>query len=296
MLKHAHADCKRPRRGGCYNPASNNNDRTDARYPWRLAFYGAVHTLRRARRLRDRSQSHRPLRVLEPPSVQVQRRPRQCRHQAHRQGLQGHNAGPDPQRGHQLLRQLPGCPDRYQRAVPGQGVARSERHGAGADQQHDRLLWRVRCGHAAGAREAQRGFWPDAGRLGLEKQHLPRAALLRAEYHPRRGRTDRRLFHRSGILDFQQSPEPTGSSSGCASSTHAATCWGRTSSSRAAAVDRYAFLRDGYLQLRRNQIYDGNPPSDDSVGSPRRKTLEEQERELELDEPAPTPAKPEPPK
>jgi phospholipid-binding lipoprotein MlaA len=63
-----------------------------------------------------------------------------------------------------------------------------------------------------------------------------------------------------------------------------------------AAVDRYAFLRDGYLQLRRNQIYDGNPPSDDTSGAPHRKTLEEQEKELDLDEPAPGPAKPEPPK
>jgi hypothetical protein len=55
-------------------------------------------------------------------------------------------------------------------------------------------------------------------------------------------------------------------------------------------------LRDGYLQLRRNQIYDGNPPSDDTSGAPHRKTLEEQEKELDLDEPAPGPAKPEPPK
>lgn len=28
----------------------------------------------------------------------------------------------------------------------------------------------------------------------------------------------------------------------------------------AAALDRYAFLRDAYLQRRRNQVYDGNPP------------------------------------
>ena len=27
-----------------------------------------------------------------------------------------------------------------------------------------------------------------------------------------------------------------------------------------AALDRYAFIRDGYLQRRRNQVYDGNPP------------------------------------
>ena len=27
-----------------------------------------------------------------------------------------------------------------------------------------------------------------------------------------------------------------------------------------AAFDKYSFLRDGYLQRRRNQIYDGNPP------------------------------------
>jgi len=50
-----------------------------------------------------------------------------------------------------------------------------------------------------------------------------------------------------------------------------------------AAVDRYAFLRDGFLQMRRNQIYDGNPPTE---GAPRRKTLKEQEEELDL-EPAP---------
>jgi phospholipid-binding lipoprotein MlaA len=27
-----------------------------------------------------------------------------------------------------------------------------------------------------------------------------------------------------------------------------------------AAFDKYSFVRDGYLQRRRNQIYDGNPP------------------------------------
>jgi len=60
-----------------------------------------------------------------------------------------------------------------------------------------------------------------------------------------------------------------------------------------AAVDRYAFLRDAYLQLRRNQIYDGNPPSDDTGATPRRKTLEEQEKELDLEDnpPAPQPAR-----
>jgi phospholipid-binding lipoprotein MlaA len=56
-----------------------------------------------------------------------------------------------------------------------------------------------------------------------------------------------------------------------------------------AAVDRYSFLRDAYLQLRRNQIYDGNPPADDTGETPHRKTLEEQEKELELDDSAPTP-------
>lgn len=29
---------------------------------------------------------------------------------------------------------------------------------------------------------------------------------------------------------------------------------------RGAALDRYSFLRDGYLQRRRNQVYDGDPP------------------------------------
>jgi phospholipid-binding lipoprotein MlaA len=57
----------------------------------------------------------------------------------------------------------------------------------------------------------------------------------------------------------------------------------------AAAVDKYAFLRDAYLQRRRSLIYDGNPPSD-SPGSVRRKTFKEMEEELDLDEPAAPPA------
>lgn len=32
-----------------------------------------------------------------------------------------------------------------------------------------------------------------------------------------------------------------------------------------AALDKYSFLRDAYLQRRRNQVYDGNPPDEDSV-------------------------------
>ena len=30
-----------------------------------------------------------------------------------------------------------------------------------------------------------------------------------------------------------------------------------------AALDPYAFMRDAYLQRRRNQVYDGNPPPDE---------------------------------
>jgi len=55
-----------------------------------------------------------------------------------------------------------------------------------------------------------------------------------------------------------------------------------------AAVDRYSFLRDSYLQLRRNQIYDGEPPADDTGVAPHRKTLEEQEKELDLEDAAPS--------
>jgi phospholipid-binding lipoprotein MlaA len=55
-----------------------------------------------------------------------------------------------------------------------------------------------------------------------------------------------------------------------------------------AALDRYSFLRDAYLQRRRNQIYDGNPPPlGDENGAPHRKTLKEMEEELDLDEPPP---------
>ena len=31
---------------------------------------------------------------------------------------------------------------------------------------------------------------------------------------------------------------------------------------KAAALDPYTFVRDGYLQKRENDVYDGNPPSD----------------------------------
>mgnify|MGYP001340654190 CR=1 FL=1 len=34
-----------------------------------------------------------------------------------------------------------------------------------------------------------------------------------------------------------------------------------------AALDPYEFVRDGYLQRRRNQVYDGNPPDDDIIKS-----------------------------
>jgi phospholipid-binding lipoprotein MlaA len=55
-------------------------------------------------------------------------------------------------------------------------------------------------------------------------------------------------------------------------------------------LDQYAFLRDAYLQRRRNQIYDGNPPDAQSEpGAPRRKTLKEMEEELDLDQPEAAP-------
>lgn len=34
------------------------------------------------------------------------------------------------------------------------------------------------------------------------------------------------------------------------------------------AVDPYAQMRDGYLQFRRNQVYDGNPPAEDFAEDP----------------------------
>lgn len=34
-----------------------------------------------------------------------------------------------------------------------------------------------------------------------------------------------------------------------------------------AALDPYLFVRDAYLQRRRNQVYDGNPPEEPSRGS-----------------------------
>lgn len=35
-----------------------------------------------------------------------------------------------------------------------------------------------------------------------------------------------------------------------------------------AAIDKYSFTRDSYLQYRRNQVYDGNPPDDDVLPDP----------------------------
>lgn len=34
------------------------------------------------------------------------------------------------------------------------------------------------------------------------------------------------------------------------------------------ALDKYSFIRDGYLQRRRNLVYDGNPPDDDPADDP----------------------------
>lgn len=35
-----------------------------------------------------------------------------------------------------------------------------------------------------------------------------------------------------------------------------------------AAIDKYSFTRDAYLQYRRNQVYDGNPPDEDQLDDP----------------------------
>jgi phospholipid-binding lipoprotein MlaA len=61
---------------------------------------------------------------------------------------------------------------------------------------------------------------------------------------------------------------------------------------REAAFDEYAFLRDGYLQRRRNLIFDGNLPEGAEPRGPKRKTLKELEEELDLDEPLPPQERP----
>jgi phospholipid-binding lipoprotein MlaA len=35
-----------------------------------------------------------------------------------------------------------------------------------------------------------------------------------------------------------------------------------------AAIDKYSFTRDAYLQYRRNQVFDGNPPDDEDLSDP----------------------------
>jgi phospholipid-binding lipoprotein MlaA len=54
---------------------------------------------------------------------------------------------------------------------------------------------------------------------------------------------------------------------------------------REAAFDEYSFLRDAYLQRRRNLIFDGSLPEGETPRGPKRKTLKEMEEELELDSP-----------
>jgi phospholipid-binding lipoprotein MlaA len=51
----------------------------------------------------------------------------------------------------------------------------------------------------------------------------------------------------------------------------------------AAAIDRYAFLRDAYLQRRHNLINDGRAPAGDDGRTRRRKTLKEMEDELDAE-------------
>jgi phospholipid-binding lipoprotein MlaA len=62
----------------------------------------------------------------------------------------------------------------------------------------------------------------------------------------------------------------------------------------AAAIDRYSFLRDAYLQRRHNQINDSRARPADETGTTgaRRKTLKEMEEELDLDNASPPPQKP----
>jgi phospholipid-binding lipoprotein MlaA len=35
-----------------------------------------------------------------------------------------------------------------------------------------------------------------------------------------------------------------------------------------AAIDKYSFTRDAYLQFRRNQVFDGNPPDEEDLPDP----------------------------
>jgi phospholipid-binding lipoprotein MlaA len=35
-----------------------------------------------------------------------------------------------------------------------------------------------------------------------------------------------------------------------------------------ASIDKYSFTRDGYLQFRRNQVHDGNPPDEEQLEDP----------------------------
>ncbi len=51
-----------------------------------------------------------------------------------------------------------------------------------------------------------------------------------------------------------------------------------------AALDKYSFVRDAYLQHRKNLVYDGNPPEDKSVPAPKQNAEDlELENLLELE-------------
>ena len=51
-----------------------------------------------------------------------------------------------------------------------------------------------------------------------------------------------------------------------------------------AALDKYSFVRDAYLQHRKNLVYDGNPPVEKQTPAPKETTEDlDLEKELELD-------------
>jgi phospholipid-binding lipoprotein MlaA len=54
---------------------------------------------------------------------------------------------------------------------------------------------------------------------------------------------------------------------------------GATSLIEAAALDKYAFLRDSYMQRRQYLIYDGNPPSQDDEDQPQPEKAPEQKQD-----------------
>ena len=102
-------------------------------------------------------------------------------------------------------------------------------------------------------------FGQTLGRWGVRRRCLPGAAAARAVDGARRGRAAGGPAWRPAGLHrrHRRASRPHGA----ARRRHRApTCWAPRACSTTAALDKYTFTRDAYLQRRRSLVFDGNAP------------------------------------